>query len=206
MCEPLSIWKLNVKISMWELEILPHKERLQLLHTRYLIGYFFLFSLQTREGEGCVLQKNITSSPEENGDDMNDSLSFLHLWCRAEFSLLFIHSSNLTFQSGLMAWTSASSWEAHGTHISHWHKILNTTALLSCINRTSVCNPGRREVILLALGLQGKGCIPHPPHFCESCRTKSKVTPSVRKQEEENVQYWALVPVFRQLHWSGYII
>lgn len=58
MCEPLSIWKPNVKISMWESEVLPHKERLQLLHARYLIGYFSLFSLQKKGKERAMCYKS----------------------------------------------------------------------------------------------------------------------------------------------------
>lgn len=43
-----------------------------------------------------------------------------------------------------------------------------------------------------ALGLQGIGCASHPPHFCESSKTKFEVIPSVRKQEEEeDVQHQA---------------
>lgn len=139
MCEPLSIWKPNVKISMWESEVLPHKERLQLLHARYLIGYFSLFSLQKKGRRGLCVIKAHTQLCRRKWRWYEWLIEPSAPLMQSRILYFLYPQQQSYFSASTRGLDISTQLRGRGTHISHWQKIRNTAALFSCINRTSVC-------------------------------------------------------------------
>lgn len=191
MCDPLSIWEPNIKISMWELEILLHKKRLQLLHDRYLIGYFFLSFFPVtkgRRGLWNIKELNQFSRRKWRWSEWLIELSvplkqsrilsfFFNPQQQPHFFSLHARFGHQQLAEGALPYTSLTGRK----YITLQPRAPASTKPQIC-KRSSLADVRSGD---FALRLRGIGCALHPPHFCESSKTKFKVIPSLRKQEEE---------------------